>query len=504
MTQVKITTSKKSKVSLTSKPSAALPINKFMKHFKERDYKEARAISGQLSAAELEKPSVTFRLGVIYLHYGKLKKARSLFEKTTELQPDHGPALQNLGSIALDTMEYDKAEAYFEQSLVAEPNNANAYNNLGACCTYQGKSDEALVHYLKALDIDPSRAVTYRNMAQHHKFTSYDTVLVSILIALSNEKMNNDDRSHLCFAAFKAFHDLKERKRAFEMLEKGNRLFRSVIKYSEQADKDNLTIVRRAFKPKLMPNIDNFVADNPLPYTPIFIIGMPRSGTSLTEQVLSSHSMVHGGGELPTLNQIANPMLGEIYGKITNQDLQPKHFEKFRNQFIQSCKDHPHDCAFMTDKMPANFRWVGFLKHALPEAKIINQIRDPRAICWSIYRLRFSTVGNGYAYDQVDLANYYNRYKALMAYWEAKYPSYIHNLHYEKFTENQEEGTRALLSHVGLDWEDACIDFHKSDRPVKTASSAQIKKELYKGSSEAWRKYEEFLGPMLNALGPLD
>ena len=504
MTQVQIKVSTNQTGAVTIDPAAELPIRKFMKLFKERDYKEARLIARQLSQKEMEKTGVTFRLGVIHLHFGQLKKARRLFEKTVEVQPDHGPAMQNLGSICLDTMEYEKAEDYFKKSLAVEPENANAYNNLGACCSYQGKSEEALAHYLKALDLDPSRAQTYRNMAQHRKFTEYDTILVSILIALSNEEMNDDDRSHLCFAAFKAFDDLGETKRAYDFLEKGNRLFQSVISYSEKADIDNLTIIRRAFRPKVLPSIDTFVTDNPLPYTPIFIIGMPRSGTSLTEQVLSSHSEVHGGGELATLNKIANPMLGEIYGKVTSQALQPKHLEKFRRQFIQACKDHPHDCAYMTDKMPANFRWVGFVKQALPEAKIINQIRDPRAICWSIYRLRFSTVGNGFAYNQVDLANYYHRYKALMTYWEEKYPDYIHNLHYEKFTESQEEGTRALLSYVGLDWEDACLNFHKSKRPVKTASSAQVKKELYKGSSEAWRKYEEFLGPMLKALGPID
>jgi tetratricopeptide (TPR) repeat protein len=504
MNQVQIAKTSGRSAQIKIDPSAGLPITKFMNHFKAREYKEARTVSRQLTERELAKPGVTFRLGVIFLHYGNLKKARHLFEQTIEVQPDHGPATQNLGSICLDTMEYDKAEAYFKKSLEVEPENSNAYNNLGACCSYQGKSKEALGHYLKALDLDPSRAQTYRNMAQHHKFTTYDKVLMSIMVALSNEAINGDDRSHLCFAAFKAFDDLGEHKRAFNFLEKGNRLFREVIEYSEKADINNLTVIRRAFKPKTVPNIDTFVADNPLPYTPIFVIGMPRSGTSLTEQVLSSHSQVHGGGELPTLNKIANPMLGEIYGQVTSQTLQPKHLEKFRRQFITACKDYPHDCAYMTDKMPANFRWVGFIKQALPEAKIINQIRDPRAICWSIYRLRFSTVGNGFAYDQVDLANYFHRYKALMSYWEEKYPDYIHNLHYEKFTENQEDGTRALLSHIGLDWEDGCLEFHKSNRPVKTASSAQVKKQLYKGSSEAWRKYEEFLGPMLDALGPLD
>jgi tetratricopeptide (TPR) repeat protein len=488
---------------ITIDAAAGLPLRKFLKAFKDRDYATAIKLERSLSDKDLQRPNVLFRLGVIYLKRGNIVKAQKMFERALEFDPAHAGSIQNLGTICLEKMDYVKGEEMFRKSLEIEPNNANAYNNLGACCSYQGKAAEAKEFYLKALELQPSRHQTFRNMSHHHKFESYDEILVSLLIAMSDETISQDDRSHLCFAAFKAFDDLGERKRAFEYLAKGNRLFRSVIDYSPQSDIDNLTVVKRAFRPKDMPSISKCIQENPLPHTPIFIIGMPRSGTSLTEQVISSHSKVHGGGELPILNQISNPLLGEIYGKATDQKIQTKHLERFRKQYIKACQLYPHDRAYMTDKMPANFRWVGFIKEALPEAKIINQVRDPRAICWSIFKLRFSTVGNGYAYDQVDLANYYHRYKDLMAYWEAKYPNQIHNLHYEDFTVNQEQGTRDLLKFIGLDWEDDCLNFHKSKRPVKTASSAQVKKELYTGSSEAWRKYEEFLGPMLEALGPL-
>lgn len=481
-------------------PAAGLPLTKFLALFKAKKFKEALEFEPKLSSIDLRRPNVLFRLGVIYLTHGNLVKAQEFFVKTTELKPTHAGATQNLGTICLDRMDYAKAEEYFRKSLEFDPDNANAHNNLGACCSYQGKPEEAKKHYLRALELDPKRAQTFRNMTTHHKFESYDDVLVTLLIALSDTTISDDDRSQLCFAAFKAFDDLGERDRAFKYLAQGNKLFKSVINYTPKADADNVKIIQRAFTPKNLPEIPKFVKDNPLPFTPIFIIGMPRSGTSLTEQVLSSHSKVHGGGELPIMNLIANPLLGKIYGEVTNAKLEPKHMERVRRQYIRACQDYPHDKAFMTDKMPANFRWVGFIKQALPEAKIINQIRDPRAICWSIFKLRFSTVGNGYAYDQVDLANYYHRYVGLMNFWEEKYPGYIHNLNYEAFTENQLENTQALIKHVGLDWEDACLDFHKSDRPVKTASSAQVKKELYTGSSQAWRKYEKFLEPMLTTL----
>lgn len=488
---------------ITIDAASNLPLRRFLDAYKKSDYTTALKEERNLSDNDLKRPNILFRLGVIYLQRSNIVKAQKMFETALDINPKHAGCIQNLGTICLERMDYAKGEEMFRRSLEIEPNNANAYNNLGACCSYQGKAEEAKAHYLKALELQPNRHQTFRNMSHHHKFESYDEILVSLLVAMSDETMSDDDRSHLCFAAFKAFDDLGERKRAFDYLSKGNRLFKSVIDYSPQSDIDNLTIVKRAFRPAQMPDISRCIAENPLPHTPIFIIGMPRSGTSLTEQVLSSHSKVHGGGELPILNQISNPILGQVYGKQTDAKLQVKHIERFRRQYIKACKLYPHDRAYMTDKMPANFRWVGFIKAALPEAKIINQVRDPRAICWSIFKLRFSSIGNGYAYDQVDLANYYHRYKDLMAYWDEKYPNEIHNLHYEHFTENQEQGTRDLLNFIGLEWEDACLNFHKSKRPVKTASSAQVKKELYKGSSEAWRKYEEFLGPMLEALGPL-
>jgi|GEM_PF-461991 len=484
---------KQPKQSVTINPTDGLPVKEFLKLFNAQKFQEAGKLEAKLSQIDLKRPNILFRLGVIYLHSGNINKADDFFQRTLELNPEHASATQNLGTICLDKMDYAKAEQYFLKSLEFDRNNANAYNNLGACCSYQGRPEEAKAHYLKALELAPERAQTFRNMTTHHKFESYDDLLVTLLVSLTNKNLSDDDRSQLCFAAFKAFDDLGERDRAFKYLSEGNSLFRSVIKYVPQTDVDNIEIIKRAFAPKVLPTIEQCISDTPLPHTPIFIIGMPRSGTSLTEQVLSSHSKVHGGGELPILNQIANPLLGKIYGNVTNAKLEAKHIEQFRKQYIRRCKDYPHDSAYMTDKMPANFRWVGFIKQALPEAKIINQIRDPRAICWSIYKLRFSTIGNGYAYDQEDLAAYYHNYVGLMNFWEQKYPGDIHNLNYESFTENQRAETEALLKHLGLDWEDACLEFHKSKRPVKTASSAQVKQELYRGSSEAWRKYEEFL-----------
>ncbi len=154
----------------------------------------------------------------------------------------------------------------------------------------------------------------------------------------------------------------------------------------------------------------------------------------------------------------------------------------------------------VTDKMPLNFIWTGFILTAMPEAKVINLQRSPVATCWSVFKHYFSSKGNNYAYDLIDVAEYYKLYIDLMGFWRERFPNRIYDLNYETLTESPEEETRKLLDYCGLDWEGQCLEFHKTKRAVKTASSVQVRQAMYKGSSEAWRKYETHLQPMLQAL----
>ncbi|HSN72560.1 MAG TPA: sulfotransferase, partial [Steroidobacteraceae bacterium] len=155
----------------------------------------------------------------------------------------------------------------------------------------------------------------------------------------------------------------------------------------------------------------------------------------------------------------------------------------------------------ITDKMPLNFRWIGMILSAFPEAKIIHTKRDPMATCWSIYKRYFFFRGNGYAYDLGDVAEYYRLYADLMAFWHQKYPNAIYDVCYERLTENQEEETRKLLEFCDLEWQEECLNFHKTKRLVKTISATQVRREMYRGSSEAWRKFERHLQPLAKALG---
>ena len=227
---------------------------------------------------------------------------------------------------------------------------------------------------------------------------------------------------------------------------------------------------------------------------PIFVLGMPRSGTTLVEQVLASHSRVFGAGELELLESaVAAHGSTEIPPSIDS-------FTRIRDAYRQGLAKLGVAEAFVTDKMPLNFRWIGYICTALPEARIVHVQRDARATCWSCFKHYFSSRGNGFASDLRDVARYYRLYADLMAFWHDRFPGRIHDLSYEALTEHQEDQTRSLLAYLGLDWEDACLAFHLAERSVQTASATQVRQRLYQGSSEAWRRYEAHLGPMLEVL----
>ena len=226
---------------------------------------------------------------------------------------------------------------------------------------------------------------------------------------------------------------------------------------------------------------------------PIFILGMPRSGTTLVEQILSSHSAICGAGELEFLKNAINSTDWQ------NTKIQKKDIKKIREEYIFQL-NKISKLPYTTDKMPLNFQWIGFIVYAFPEAKIIHLKRDAMAVCWSNYKLNFESEGMAFSFDQIDIAKYYKLYEDLMEYWRKKFPKKIYDLNYETLTENQEEQTRKLFDYLEIDWEEAVLNFHKNDRAVQTASNTQIRKKIYQGSSQEWKNYKQWLQPMINHL----
>ena len=229
---------------------------------------------------------------------------------------------------------------------------------------------------------------------------------------------------------------------------------------------------------------------------PIFILGMPRSGTSLVHQIIDSHNEVNGVGELNTLNKIIFPFLKDdekVKNGISKNDLL-----SIRQQYLDALSRLNVEKNIIVDKMPLNFRYIGFILSSFPEAKIIHMNRNPLATCWSIYKYDFR--GNAYSYNQEDIVNYYELYKDLMAFWNKLFPNKIYDVCYEDLTTNQELETRKLLKYCELDWDENCLNFHTNKTVVKTTSSMQVRQKMFQGSSEAWKKYEAYLQPLIKGL----
>ncbi len=288
----------------------------------------------------------------------------------------------------------------------------------------------------------------------------------------------------------KAQLDIGNSEKALQLINTGNSLRKKELKYKIQKSKDIFDKIKNNFKEL---NIKNEKTSPDSISQPIFIVGMPRSGTTLAEQILSSHSSIYGAGELDFLDNAVNLIDWE------NNKIQKKNIIEIRKNYINELKKISKS-SYITDKMPLNFIWIGFIAYAFPNAKIIHVKREAMATCWSNYKTNFTKSGLAFTFDQVDVTEYYKLYEDLMGFWQKKFPKKIYELNYDKLTENQELESRKIFNYLGLKWENSVLEFHNNSRIVQTASNIQVRKKMYKGSSQQWKKYKSWLQPMLNNL----
>jgi hypothetical protein len=300
---------------------------------------------------------------------------------------------------------------------------------------------------------------------------------------------------HLCFALAKVYEDLGNQDKLFKVLHEGNQLRRQEFNYSLDKSQNYHSTIRKLFSSS--PSVIEKSLSNEASTTrPVFIVGMLRSGTSLVEQIIASHHAVYGAGELHTLTDIITQQLKDHLTPDTDS-LPDEAFLSIRQQYLDSLSRFNVPEKVITDKWPLNFRNIGFLLSAFPEAKIIHVKRDARVTCWSIYKRFSSDTGYAWAYNMDELAGFYGLYTELMAFWHQLFPNKIYDMNYEDLTTNQEEETRKLLKYCELDWDENCLNFHTSKRVVQTASALQARQKMYQGSSEDWKKHEEYLQPLI-------
>ncbi|PBB82640.1 sulfotransferase [Mesorhizobium sp. WSM3879] len=436
-------------------------------------------------------------LGSSLKQLGQFEGAEEIYRGTIGRNPFHVRARIGLAETLQEAGRLDEAIALFRESLSIRPKDAELLYGLGVALMEKGKLAEAADLARQAVAIAPAMAKAWLLLTQVKRQTERDAELAGMEAEHAKAPQDSLARMQLSFGLGKANDDLKDYGRAFDYFAEGNAIRRKGIDYDPVRTRDEFEAMKSAFdKDFFEKHRPSDISDD----TPIFVVGMPRSGTTLVEQIIASHPQVFGAGELSILKSVVGKqfpmsMPGGFPSGIA--DMPDKAFAEAGQAYIDMLHARYPGFRHVTDKMPGNFLLVGFLHMMLPKAKIVHCARDAAATCLSIFKVHFRGDSHRYGYDLGELADFHNLYTDIMAHWHKVLPGVVHDVRYEDFVADQEGQTRALMAHLGLPWDDKVLAFHETDRPVRTASAAQVRQPMYQGSVDLWKRYGERLKPLL-------
>ena len=464
-------------------------------------------------------------LGLTYQQKGNLKKAEEKFFRCLQVNPKNISAINNLGNNYKYLFNYSKADEYFTKALERNPKYLNALVNFGNLKFELNQSDEALALLNKALIIDDKSvsvrinlALVYQSIGKYEKaikilkeINILNPNLVradKMMSALINYKDNNEhlllmekklkeltlssgQKVFLHFALGKAYEDQKNYSEAAKHIELGNQLKMSSSNYNLNKEKTLFTNIKNLFANY---EFEKRAAEKSSKKM-IFILGMPRSGTTLVEQIISSHPNVYGSGELNFLSRVIYKSFFkenklnfiDNFNELNKTDL-----SLISSQYLTFVKSKKKKKIYMTDKALFNFQWIGFIKILFPDAKIINCVRDSKDNCLSIYKNLFENEGH-WCYNKKELVECYNLYVDLMDFWHEKMPGEIYNIKYEDLTRNPDSKIRELIDAAGLNWDEKCLKYNENTNAIKTLSVNQARKKIYTSSISLYEKYKPYL-----------
>lgn len=440
-------------------------------------------------------------LGSSLKQLGQFDAAEEIFRGTIGRNPFHVRARIGLAETLQEAGRLDEAIKLFRESLSIRPKDAELLYGLGVAMMEKGKLDEAADLARQAVAVVPGMAKAWLLLTQVKRQTERDKELAGMEAEHAKAPQGSLARMQLSFGLGKVNDDLKDYGRAFDYFAEGNAIRRQGIDYDPVRTRGEFEAMKAAFdKTFFEKHRTSDISDD----TPIFVVGMPRSGTTLVEQIIASHPQVYGAGELNILKtavgkQFPMSMPGGFPAGIA--DMPDKAFAEAGQAYLDMLHSRYPGNRHVTDKMPGNFMLVGFLHMMLPKAKIVHCARDAAATCLSIFKVHFRGDSHRYGYDLGELADFHNLYTDIMAHWHKVLPGVVHDVRYEDFVADQEGQTRALMAHLGLPWDDKVLSFHETDRPVRTASAAQVRQPMYQGSVDLWKRYGDRLKPLLDKLG---
>ncbi|MDB9738756.1 sulfotransferase [Candidatus Pelagibacter sp.] len=435
-------------------------------------------------------------LANVYKNIGEIELSENLFKKIIEKKPDYVNAYINLGNLKRDNNDFDFAIDLYSKALKMNSQIPAILYSLALAYQGLGKFGLAIDYAKKTLEIEPKFTQADMLIAQSMKYQTGDLHYEQMNSKKNNLILNDEQKTNLFFALAKAEEDMGLIEKSFKHLDIANSTRRKSLDFNINNEVNFFNQLKNIFrKIDFSRNFINNIEEKKI----IFILGMPRSGTSLTEQIITSHSSIFGAGELPQLSRIVRTKL------MINDDLSEKNIldlvknEEFANQlrtdYYNYLKRFNTSKPFITDKAPLNFRWIGIIKILFPNSKIIHCSRNPKDNCLSIFK-NFFEGGLNFGYNQKELGTYYNLYLDIMSFWKDQFPNTIYDAQYETIIENPENEIKKLIKFCNLDWEKDCLQFYNNKTPIKTISTAQARMPIYKSSKNSFKKFAPYLSDL--------
>jgi tetratricopeptide (TPR) repeat protein len=447
-----------------------------------------------------------FNYAQLLHRHNQSREALVEIERLLAVDP-RNPGYRNLWAVILTKFgEYSRSSRIYAELLREYPAHSKVWLSYGHVLKTEGRQGESIEAYRKCIAYEPALGEAYWSLANLKTFRFTEADLSAMQAQVADDRLDDVNRLHFHFALGKALEDAGDYKKSFEHYAQGNAVQRTRMHY----DADRNTVRIRRLKANFTRQFfDECAGSGHRAPDPIFIVGMPRAGSTLLEQILSSHSAIEGTSELPEIITIVKDLRDQAESDdiaaysdvLTSMDAAA--LRELGERYIERTRIHRKTgCPLFIDKMPNNFLHVGLIQLVLPNAKIIDARRHPLACCFSNFKQHYAR-GQLFSYDLADMGHFYRDYVDLMAHFDEMLPGRIHRVYYERLVEDTEAEVRRALDYCGLSFEAACLRFFESERPVRTASSEQVRQPIYREGIEQWRHFDEWLGPLKSALGPV-
>ena len=473
---------------------------------------------GEVLIKKFPEQAILYNLtSLAYAATGKSTESKELLLKILKKQPKNFFVLNNLGLACAELNDYKQAEEFYNRAIILNSTFIDALVNLGNLKTRQNKNEEAKNLFVKALKIDnkiipakislagyyeqsgnfkeakkiyhevleinPNYTIADKSLSLIHKYSSSDSHIKTMEEKLK-KNTGEEGAQRLNFALGKAYEDTRNFEKSFKFYETANKIQKGKTTFNINNEIKYFDKIKKIFKDKNINPLKDYGQKI------IFILGMPRSGTTLAEQILSSHTNVYGAGELNFLREAINSELSDKNGEF---NLSTENLQNAKDHYLEKIKIFKNEKMYLIDKAPLNFKWIGFIYLLFPNSKIIHCKRNAMDVCWSNYKNSFASKLMDYTYDFNDLATFYKAYDSSIKFWEKDSRINIFDLVYEDLIDDKLVQTKRLLEFCDLDWDENCLSFHKNKKAVSTASLAQVRQPIYNSSVEKWKSYSKDL-----------